>query len=63
MTNNIVNSKLFQMSAEEHDGVSIDSRDIENAHIDVSDKSEIIMTTNTTFEDDDGKYGELILLG
>ncbi|VDP09105.1 unnamed protein product [Heligmosomoides polygyrus] len=51
------------MSAEEHDGVSIDSRDIENAHIDVSDKSEIIMTTNTTFEDDDGKYGELILLG
>ncbi|RCN43660.1 Pellino [Ancylostoma caninum] len=50
------------MSVDEHDGVSIDSRDIENAHIDVSDKSEILIPTSN-FDDDDGKYGELILLG
>lgn len=50
------------MSVDEHDGVSIDSRDIENARIDVSDKSEILIPTSN-FDDDDGKYGELILLG
>ncbi|KAK5981402.1 E3 ubiquitin-protein ligase pellino [Trichostrongylus colubriformis] len=55
-------SRFWNMSVDEHDGVSIDSRDIENARLDVNDKAEILMSA-ANFDDDDGKYGELILLG
>uniref|UniRef100_A0A0K0CUY0 Pellino n=1 Tax=Angiostrongylus cantonensis TaxID=6313 RepID=A0A0K0CUY0_ANGCA len=50
------------MSTDERDGISIDSRDIENAHVMARDKSEGLMASSH-FDDDDGKYGELILLG
>uniref|UniRef100_A0A1I7XVL9 Pellino n=1 Tax=Heterorhabditis bacteriophora TaxID=37862 RepID=A0A1I7XVL9_HETBA len=50
------------MSLHDHDSVSLDSRDIENSHVDVNDKAEIILPSSV-IDDDDGKYGELILLG
>ncbi|KAJ1348618.1 hypothetical protein KIN20_003964 [Parelaphostrongylus tenuis] len=53
------------MSIDERDGISIDSRDIENAHMNVVEKSAeaLVTSSHIQFDDDDGKYGELILLG